>query len=76
MALNQGEGEATVRRSTLVVTNLIKLGGLALAIREMLSPHRDPIVIAACVVMMSGVQGLEQALIVFFERFFGRHGGT
>jgi hypothetical protein len=64
------EGE-TVRRSTLVVTNLIKLAGLGLAIREMLNPQRDPVVIAACVVMMSGVQGVEQALVVFFDKFFG-----
>lgn len=67
----KGQGSSQVRRSTLLITNLIKLAGLALAVREMLSAQRDPVVIATCVVMMSGVQGLEEALVVFFDRLFG-----
>lgn len=57
-------------RSTLVITNLIKIGGLIFGARELLT-DQDPYVIAACVVMMSGVQGLEQAIILFIDRLFG-----
>lgn len=59
---------AVVRRSTLIITNLIKVTGLGLAVREILT-ERDPVVIATCVVMMSGAQGIEQALIGFLEKF-------
>ena len=54
---------------TLVITNAIKLAGLIFAVRELLT-ERDPYVIGACIVMMSGVQGLEDALVRFAERFF------
>lgn len=64
----------SIRRSTLIITNMIKVAGLVLAVREMLT-RRDPVVIAACVTMMSGVQGLEQVVVSFFERFFGRGAG-
>lgn len=57
------------RRSTLIITNVIKLAGLVLAVREMLTV-RDPYVMGVCVVMMSGVQGLEPALVAFAERLF------
>lgn len=57
-----------VRRSTLIITNLIKVTGLGLAVREILT-QRDPVVIATCVVMMSGAQGIESALIAFLEKF-------
>jgi hypothetical protein len=68
------EPATSIRRSTLIITNMIKVAGLALAVREMLT-RRDPVVIAACVTMMSGVQGLEQVVVSFFERFFGRGAG-
>ena len=55
--------------STLVITNSIKLCGLVFAVRE-LAGARDPYVIGACIVMMSGVQGLEDALVRVAERFF------
>lgn len=66
-----GERERpAVRRSTLILTNAIKLGGFVMAMREM-ATTRDPVVLGVCVVMMSGVQGLEDVLVTFLERFFG-----
>jgi hypothetical protein len=68
-----GDPKTAVRRSTLLITNLIKVTGLGLAVREILT-DRDPVVIATCVVMMSGAQGVEQALIAFLEKFLGNPG--
>lgn len=70
MESSGGSEKRTVRRSTLVVTNTIKLAGLVVGVNEMLTT-RNMGVVAACIVMMSGVQGLEDAVVLFFQRFFG-----
>jgi hypothetical protein len=55
-------------RLNLVVTNVIKLGGLAVAINEaLLEPELRPIIIALAAVMMAGAQTWES----FFSSFFG-----
>ena len=51
-------------------TNLIKLAGLILGIREVLTT-RNTGVMVFCGIMMSGAQGLEQVAITFIDRFFG-----
>jgi hypothetical protein len=61
---------ALAGRSTLIVTNLIKLGGLVLGVKELLST-RDPYVLGVCLLMMSGLHSFEQALVRAAERFFG-----
>lgn len=60
------KGAAAVKAATLV-TNLIKLGGLAIAGNEALlqeSPH-DPVVFAVAAFMMAGAQGLDSFLTNF-----------
>jgi len=62
------QGDSAVRAAT-VVTNLIKLGGLAIAGNEALlqgSPH-DPVVFAVAAFMMAGAQGIDS----FVGSFFG-----
>jgi hypothetical protein len=60
----------TTARSTLIITNMIKLGGLIFGVRELLTT-RDPLVLGACLMMMSGLHSLEQAIVKAAERFFG-----
>lgn len=62
--------EKRVIKSTLVITNAIKLTGLVLFVEEWVS-GADPFRLALCVVLMSGIQGLEQAVVVFIQKFFG-----
>jgi hypothetical protein len=57
-------------RSTLVITNLIKLGGLIWGSVE-LATTKDPLVLGVCILMMSGLHSFEQALVRMAERFFG-----
>ena len=55
-------------KAASAVTNLIKLGGLAIAGNEALmqdSPH-DPVVFAVAAFMMAGAQGLDSFLTNFF----------
>jgi hypothetical protein len=59
-----------VARSTLVVTNLIKLGGLIWGSIE-LATTKDPLILGMCILMMSGLHSFEQALVRMAERFFG-----
>lgn len=54
--------------STLVVTNIIKLGGLVLAMREGLQTEVRPVVLGVAAFMMAGAQGVENFLLRFFER--------
>lgn len=57
---------------TLIVTNLIKLGGLGIAGYEIfVVPSPKPVVIVLSAFMMAGAQGVEDAAIRFVERFFG-----
>jgi hypothetical protein len=63
-------GNGTTARSTLIVTNLIKLGGLALGVKELMTT-RDPFVLGVCLMMMSGLHSFEQAIVKAAERFFG-----
>lgn len=60
----------TARGFGLLVTNLIRLGGLVLAMNEGLFHSSDPklpVVLAICVFMMAGANGLESLL----SRLFG-----
>jgi hypothetical protein len=59
-----------IARSTLIVTNLIKLGGLVLGVKELMTT-RDPFVLGVCLMMMSGLHSFEQAIVKAAERFFG-----
>jgi hypothetical protein len=65
-----GNGSGTTARSTLIVTNLIKLGGLVLGVKELMTT-RDPFVLGVCLMMMSGLHSFEQAIVKAAERFFG-----
>jgi hypothetical protein len=65
-----GSGGATAR-STLVITNLIKLGGLVFGAIE-LATTKDPLILGVCILMMSGLHSFEQALVRMAERFFGQ----
>lgn len=59
------------RSGTLLITNLCKLTGLAIAIREVLRPDRDAAVLALSAFMMSGAQLSEELLLGMIERFLG-----
>jgi hypothetical protein len=59
-----------IARSTLIVTNLIKLGGLVFGAIE-LATTREPFVLGVCILMMSGLHSFEHALVRMAERFFG-----
>lgn len=59
---------ATARVSGLVVTNLTKLGGLAIAINEaLIRTDPRPVALAVAAFMMAGAQGAE----TFLEKFLG-----
>lgn len=60
-----------VRGGTLLFTNLVKLAGLGIAIREVLRPNRDSAVLALSAFMMSGAQLSEEFLLGIIERFLG-----
>ena len=56
----------------LIVTNAIKLGGLVVALDEILvQPIAKPLPLVVAVVMMTGAQSVEEAVFHFVERFFG-----
>lgn len=59
-----------LRGSALLITNLIKLGGLVMALNEALVRTQDlrPIVLASAAFMMAGAQGAETLL----DKFLGK----
>lgn len=57
-------------RSTLVVTNVIKLGGFALGMKTGFTTQDTPTLVLAAF-MMAGAQGAESVALAFIERFFG-----
>jgi hypothetical protein len=59
------------RGGTLIITNLFKLAGLGIAVREVLRPDRDAAVLALSAFMMSGAQLSEEFLLGIIERFLG-----
>lgn len=59
------------RGGTLLFTNLIKLAGLGIAVREVLRTDRDSAVLALAAFMMSGAQLSEDFLLNMIERFLG-----
>lgn len=64
--------EAQARRSTVVVTNLTKLGGFVLGMHEGFSSTPDPRVIALAAFMLAGAQVSETLLLALIDRIFGR----
>lgn len=61
---NSSQGEYV----TFLVTNLIKLGGLIVAINEALfEDPRDPVAFGIAALMMAGAQSVD----TFFTSFFG-----
>lgn len=63
------------RRSTLVVTNLTKVAGIALGVHAGFSPTPDSRVIALAAFMLAGAQVSETLLLSLIDRFFGRPPG-
>jgi hypothetical protein len=65
--------ETFSRTVTLIVTNLIKLGGLVVGVHEIFVHSASPnaIVLAYSALMMAGGQASETAVLGFIERFFG-----
>lgn len=60
------------RRLTLLVTNAIKLGGLALAMNEVFSrPDPRALELIAAMFMMAGAQISEEVLLGIASKFFG-----
>lgn len=64
-----GQDDARVARgATLAITNLIKLGGLAVAVNEsLIRTELRPVAMLVAAVMMAGAQGVE----TFLEKMFG-----
>lgn len=62
-----------VRRSTLVITNLVKLVALYIAFHEMVLRHdaRES-VIGFCVICLVGTQAAEEIAIHAIDRIFAR----
>lgn len=60
-----------LRGLTVVVTNLIKLGGLALAVNEiMIRPELRESAIAFCALCILGAQAAEDMFLRAIDRFF------
>jgi hypothetical protein len=61
-----------LRGSTLLITNLTKLGGLAIAIHEtLLRANARDSVMALAALLVLGAQVCENVLLRVIERFFG-----
>lgn len=58
---------------TLALTNLIKLGGLIVFIRETLT-ERDDVVLAGALFMMTGAQLSESFVLRLIDSFLGHSG--
>jgi hypothetical protein len=70
---SQPNGNASARPFALAITNLVKLGGLVLALYEVLFRSEDPhfsLVLAIAALMITGGQGLG----AFLEKLFGAPG--
>lgn len=61
-------------RTTLIVTNLTKLGGLVLGLHEALTA-KDPAVMAFAAFLCAGARVSENVILGFLDRFFGREVG-
>lgn len=64
--------EQAFRRFTLVVTNVIKLGGLLLAFKTASHPPVDPFELALSAFMMSGAELTEATVLRMIRSFLGR----
>lgn len=56
-----------LRGSTLLITNLIKLGGLLVAVHEALTT-KDAVVMASATFMMAGAQASEGLVLAVIDR--------
>lgn len=62
-----------LRRTTLIVTNVIKLAGLVVAINELvLRSDLRPLSAGIAVFMMAGAQVSESVLLAAIDRFLGK----
>ena len=66
-----GTSKDAGRRSTLVITNLTKVGGLVIGVHAGLQAHPDPRVLAFAAFLCMGAQVSETVLLRLIERFFG-----
>lgn len=65
------------RALTLTVTNLVKLGGLGIALHEAFGPAQPRVVeIALAAFMMAGAQVSEEAILNLVQRMFGTYSHT
>lgn len=64
--------EQVFRRFTLVVTNVIKIGGLLLAFKTASHPPVDPFELALSAFMMSGAELTEATVLRMIRSFLGR----
>lgn len=67
-------GGQTAARSTLVITNLTKLAGVAMGMNEGFGSNPDSRVIALAALFAAGAQVSETVLLTLIERFFGLSG--
>jgi hypothetical protein len=58
------------RLGTILVTNTIKLAGVAIALQSGFTDQR-PFTLALAAFMMAGAQASETAILRFIDRFFG-----
>lgn len=72
---NGGKRQDVASRSTLLVTNVTKLAGLAVGLHQGFAATPDPRVIALAAFMVAGGQIGENVLIAVIERFFGMKSG-
>lgn len=70
--LNSSRLERFFRQLTLIISNVVKLGGLFLALKAAASPPVDPFELALSAFMMSGAQVSEQAVLRMINSFLGR----
>lgn len=63
--------ESLSRFVTLVVTNVIKVGGLYVGLRAATAPSPNAVVLAYSAFAMGGAQLGETTILTFIERFFG-----
>lgn len=64
--------ERLSRQLTLIISNVIKLGGLFVAIKAISTPPIDPFELVLAGFMMSGAQASEQAVLRIINSFLGR----
>lgn len=71
MAPPRRESGSGLRGTTLLITNLIKLGGLVVAIHEALTA-KDAVVMATATFMMAGAQASEGLVLAVIDRILPR----